>query len=1509
MQPVSTALFNVLESGINSNPADPVRDLSWLFEFYDPSVLPGVDGFDPTLASQRFAMIETTWLTLAYRRIVLSASDIQIRSGKEANSCTLRLSNADENRYAATWITQNQVEGMWLVVRLISRSASALLTDSTIRFIGRCDKPDGFNVIQGSIAAKSGISTIDYEFPPRLYQADDPEGRSPVDPLHEGFPHIVLNGTFTHLRPEQDRNYNRRDSRRYFATLPWSSYDDTPLGEAIQMILGRTQVRTYRGVFADSGRVTTCIDFIGMGPIADILNFRMDNPPEYQAFFTQPENVTYHLGEAGGTGTQIHDPLWPNHPYFSYTAYVGYSFRYIGNGAFSQIDAGHDTVMIVLGMVMPLPNASGVFNTEGWTDDGAIQTRFLVTNERFFNLNEAFIEDSACYATAVYNAQPTLDDSNAEEILIPNVEIPSPGDDLPFPRVRSTGLIGVERARYSLGLDLVRPEAQSVTGDYVSYNIDSPPQLLTDVRRLRKRFTTNVLLRKRVRGLDFLYNTILPSFRGYLPWNYKGKLEIRSERPADFAHLRAATVPTATTILIEDATSWKATGGLWGKVLIGAGLTTSEVRKVTAAAYTTDANAITLTASVTGTVTATASGATLAGGSSSAQATGTVTVGGTAQAGAQVSTTIQGIQVAHTLTSDDTLATAAYMLAAHINANTQLRRFVSATASGAVVTVTSKWGVLTLTSALVNAHTGPVANPTTAPAGITGSSSGSSLGAGAWRVAYANRNARGSTYISPHSTVTLTAGQRINIPALAFPAGVTSRDWFISKAAGDTEIVLHTNNTTALGFAVTTPPSSTAAFPPEYNTTGEEAMRVAQSFASNNQTAAILAQAGLTRGNIFDQSYRWPNSGQQPTFTEVVGNYVDAADDFAASKVAINDKVLRERIGKVNPLELDLTAVDGWPQARRLVYYYYSKNIDHHWFNSLGSNGLALLLEEMDVICSSDDSGGHVNVTTRVEEFTIHLENFTVSIQRARLYSTAMFRELVPKTQPLLPSVLQWVATLNTNIQLLDIPFFRERDAAAGPGILAAIRRAPGTGDWRGETHWINTGEGYKQIGEWDVEATTGEALTALPDHSAGLDTTSTVRIRLADEPLSLSTATDDELGAGANLFRLAGEIFQAQTLTLVGGTTTDYDLTNLRRGLYGTEGETGTHIIGDEFTVLDGAVFHIPIDSKYVGSEIAIKSVTVNQDLADATEILFDWEGRSMLPLAPARVELEDGTDLAPRDAAGNVLISPWPRSNIQHTGDEYRVDYLTDVGDEIEGAFEVFREDAPQPALIISSVPALSSSKFYGVTSTVRGNTFSFAGSVSGARARSLQKIRAEGNFAEATLRGGADMTITFGLMAAGKDWRIAIPEYRFVMGAGGLGQSLEVRYSGDTISTGTLLYTEDPTSYSAAGKRFRFRLLGNKVQFFKDYEDESTPPLTESIIVPNYPLLVVMEIGIGSLGSGHVEHVTLSTNPLPATILTAAQQTLWYGGLKSPVRVRIRQHSGIREVGYGFPFEGTI
>ncbi len=108
-----------------------------------------------------------------------------------------------------------------------------------------------------------------------------------------------------------------------------------------------------------------------------------------------------------------------------------------------------------------------------------------------------------------------------------------------------------------------------------------------------------------------------------------------------------------------------------------------------------------------------------------------------------------------------------------------------------------------------------VAAPTVAPS-LTATGSGTGLAAGTYTVGYTYTNAYGQTTLSPTATVTITAGQEVQVAAIALPDGVTGIDYYMSTAAGGTTLGYCTasngavTNLTAVGDATAPPTTNTA---------------------------------------------------------------------------------------------------------------------------------------------------------------------------------------------------------------------------------------------------------------------------------------------------------------------------------------------------------------------------------------------------------------------------------------------------------------------------------------------------------------------------------------------------------------------------------------------------------------------------------------------------------------------------------------------------------------------------
>lgn len=561
---------------------------------------------------------------------------------------------------------------------------------------------------------------------------------------------------------------------------------------------------------------------------------------------------------------------------------------------------------------------------EDWTDNPVDHARHILTEPSLMNNSENSIDDYLSSFAAAYNCGAVKDDTNAERCLLPNTETAKAGSD--YKRYYSTGLLGpasFESTRTQIPAGVPAREAE-----YEFFDPATPPTALDVINFYRKRYTCNIEVSDARKSVDFLYDTIFPTFRGFLRWNIKGQTVIDSERPADWTTLHLASIATATMLTVKDVLPWKNILGspylLHGKIHLDRQIafvynneaereaandlvaddvgkfalqkddssiwqidaitpawiemTTeiSEVRRVIAAVYSALGDAITLAASASGGPTAVASGATLAGGSTTVQSSATVTITGSLTDGSSITVTIDDIACVLDLVVGESSATIGHRMAAVINATPEINGYVEAHASTNVVTIYSKLGVLTLSSALEEAHT-------------------------------------------------------IN-----------------------TEIT-----------------------------------RVLKSFAGK-----ALTYADTTRANILDDTFEWPGGSRQSVVNQIkVDGYRESVRDFGKQPLIINDYDHQEKTQKTETFEIDYQAVDNYNQAARLGNGELNKLRDGDRFFDWGSAGDALLLDEGDVVCVSDDSGPFRNQLVRIEDIGIS-NKLEVSLT-ARKYSRLQLSDLV----------------------------------------------------------------------------------------------------------------------------------------------------------------------------------------------------------------------------------------------------------------------------------------------------------------------------------------------------------------------------------------------------------------------------------------------------------------------------------------------------------------------------------
>lgn len=572
---------------------------------------------------------------------------------------------------------------------------------------------------------------------------------------------------------------------------------------------------------------------------------------------------------------------------------------------------------------------------EDWTDNPVDLAQWVLTEPSLMNNDIDSIDTFLSAYAAAYCCGAVKDDSNAERCLLPDTETTKAGID--FKRYNSTGLLTPESFQSSRTQIPAGVPAHEC--DYEFFDPTTPPTSLDPLIVYRKRFTCNYEVGQQQKAVDFLYDRIFPTGNLFLRWNIKGQTVIDCARPADWTTLRSASIATATTITVQDVLPWKNTLGspylLEGKVHLerrifyqydnaalrtnatdfAAGdvgkfalqkdnntiwqLTaitptwtqittkTSEVRRVTLAQYSTAGNAITLAASALGGPSAVASGANLSGGSTTVQASATVTITGSLTVDATITVEIDGIECVLTLLNGESSSTIGHRMACVINATPDVQEYVEAHAVDNVVTIKAKVGVLTLSSALENAH------------------------------------------------------------------------------EQQTEIT-----------------------------------RVMASFAGK-----ALTYADTTRANILDGTFNWPDASRQSLTNQIKAEYRESVRDFGKQPLFVNDYNHQRKTRKTNTFEIDHSAIDNYNQSARLANGLLNKLQDGDQFYEWGSMGEALLLDEGDVVCVSDDSGPFRNQLCRIEDINIsHELKATFS---ARKYSRIQFSDLVPQPAALLiPSAL-----------------------------------------------------------------------------------------------------------------------------------------------------------------------------------------------------------------------------------------------------------------------------------------------------------------------------------------------------------------------------------------------------------------------------------------------------------------------------------------------------------------------
>jgi hypothetical protein len=172
-----------------------------------------------------------------------------------------------------------------------------------------------------------------------------------------------------------------------------------------------------------------------------------------------------------------------------------------------------------------------------------------------------------------------------------------------------------------------------------------------------------------------------------------------------------------------------------------------------------------------------------------------------------------------------------------------------------------------------------------------------------------------------------------------------------------------------------------------------------------------------------------------------------------------------------------------------------------------------------------------------------------------------------------------------------------------------------------------------------DVEWGTVQGVLAPPSHGCfALDWLNTVTIYPAISWFDIESITDDELWAGGNMAVIGDEVIQFRDV--VSNADGSWTISNLLRGVRGTEWACDSHTAGETFVFLSAAT--IALEQKSIdsgGKDFWYKAVGAGAPLTTALTVEIEYECRDLMPYAPADIRRELNTP-----SSGDITIT-WER------------------------------------------------------------------------------------------------------------------------------------------------------------------------------------------------------------------------------------------------------------------------